>query len=168
MANWLRKLRGVLGIGLSWGLPATVVGLIGGVVASVVGGGPLLPSLATGAAMVGGLFFLLGTGFALALTLTEGRRTLHELTPRRASVWGAVAGGWLPVVTVLVSTGSRFGTVLADPELLAALLGGVASCGALGAALAGGTVAVARQAPAALRAGSVGGDEELLSTSGRS
>ena len=162
MKGWLRRLRGVLGIGMIWGLPATVVGAIGGIVASVFGGASLLGSLVTGSVAVGGLFFLLGSGFAAALTMTEGRRTLNELSPRRAALWGALAGGALPIVMLLISFGPEIATLLSDPQLLLGLLAGIGSYGALSAALAGGTVALARRAPAELASGPVPEDADLL------
>ena len=105
MRRWLRKLRGIVGIGAIWGVPAAAVGAIGGIVASVFGGGPLLGSVAAGSLTVGGLFLLLGSGFATVLTLIEGNRTLEELSPRRAALWGALAGGAVLLVMLLVSFG---------------------------------------------------------------
>ena len=157
LTTWLRKLRGILGTGLIWGLPGAVVGAIGGVVASVFGGGPLLGSMVTGCVLVGGSFFLLGTSFAAALTLAEGRRTLNELSPMRAALWGGLAGGVLPVLALLALQ-PGIDHLLGDTQVLTALLAAVGSYGALSAALAGGTVAVAKSAPGepVLSPGSVG------------
>lgn len=151
----MRRLRGVLGTSLVWGLPGTLVGAIGGLLVSFFGGAPLLGSLFTGSVAVGGVFFLLGAGSALALTLAEGHRTLDELSPRRAAIWGAVSGGTLPILALFVTLGPGLVTYLADMEVLLALLAGVGSYGALGAALAASTVAVAKRAPPELGSGQV-------------
>jgi hypothetical protein len=162
MKGWLRRLRGVLGIGTLWGLPAVFVGAVGGGAASVFGGAPLLGAIVTGTTVVGGLFFALGTVFAAALTMLEGRRTLEELSPRRAASWGALAGAVLPVVGLVVSAGPEIVPLLLDRQLLLTLLSGVGSYAALAAALAGGTVALARQAPPELSPGPLAGASEML------
>lgn len=164
MRTWLRKLRGILGTGLIWGLPGAVVGAVGGVVASVVGGAPLLGALATGTTIVGGSFFLLGTSFAAAFTLAEGRRTFDQLSPWRAALWGGLAGGALPVLG-LVMLEPESAVLLSDPQLLAALLAAIGSYGGLGAALAAGTMALAKQAPAELVEGQQGAHAGLLGAS---
>ena len=164
MAAWWRKLRGVFGTGLVWGLPASVVGALGGVVASVLGGAPLLGSIAAGTVVVGGSFFLLGASFAAAFTLAEGRRTMSELSPWRAALWGAFAGGALPILGLLVLQ-PETATLLSDPQLLAALLAAVGSYGGLSAALAAGTVALAQHTPAELAAPQTSSDSGLLEAS---
>ena len=156
------KLRAVLGFGLIWGLPGAAVGAIGGAVAGLVGGVPLLASMATGSVIVGASFSLLGMSFASALTLGEGRRrTMDELSPRRAAVWGAMGGGAAPALVLLFLQPDAL-PLLSDPELLGALVAAIASYGGLSAALAGGTVALANQAPDALGSGSADGRAELL------
>jgi hypothetical protein len=152
MATWLRKMRGVVGTGLIWGLPGAVVGAIGGVVASVFGGAPLLGTIAYGGFVLGGTFFLLGTSFAALLALGEGRRTLDELTPWRAAAWGAVAGGVAPFLALLILEPGT-AVLLSDPRLLTAFLAASGSYGALTAAMAAGTIAVARRAPGQLPSG---------------
>jgi hypothetical protein len=122
-------------------------------VASLFSGAPFLGSLLTGGVAVGATFFVLGAGAAPTLTLAEGRRTLDELSPKRAAAWGAMSGAILPVLALLVTVGPRILTQLADSDVLIALLAGIGSYGALGAALAASTVAVAKQAPVGLAPG---------------
>ncbi len=166
MRRWLRRMRGILGIGAIWGLPASIVGAVGGIVASVLGGGPVLGSAVWGSVAVGGLFFLLGGAFATALTITEGRRTLDDLSPWRAAAWGGLAGAGVLAMMLLASFGLDFAVLLGDPQLLLGILAGFGSYGVLGAVLAGGTVAVARRAPDPLAPGSSRGDAELLDAPG--
>jgi len=156
MTNLFRKLRGVLSIGAFWGVPGAVVGAIGGAVASVLGGAPLLGSILLGSGMVGGLFFAIGSGFAGALALTERHRTLGTLTPKRAALWGGWAGALVPVAALLASMGLAVVPLIGDPDVLLALLAGMASTGGLGAVVAGGTVAAAKHTPDALEAGPSG------------
>ena len=160
MKTCLRRLRGIFGTGLIWGLPGTLVGAIGGVVASAFGGGPLLGSIATGSIVLGGSFFLLGTASAVGLSLAERGRTLDELSPWRAALWGGLAGGILPVLALLIL---EPGTVrlLSDPQLVAAVLAAVGAYGGLSAGLAAATVAVAKRAPEELGAGQASEDAPL-------
>ena len=87
MKPWLRRLRGVFGIGVLWGFVGTVVGTVVGAFVSVAGGQPLFTVLAEFGLGVGGLGFVLGSTFAGVLTILERRRTLEELTPGRAARW---------------------------------------------------------------------------------
>ena len=152
MKCWLRRLRGVLGMGAVWGLAGTTVGALVGLTASALGG--LLPSqlleLALGA---GGLGFVLGSGFAAALTLLERRRTLDDLSPGRAAIWGALAGAALPLGMIAVAALPGVGADLLQPRLLVAAFAASGAYGVLSATLAALTVAVARQAPPTLDSG---------------
>lgn len=50
---------------------------------------------------MGGVGFVLATGFAIVLTATHGRRTLEELSPRKAALWGGLIGSAIPVLSNL-------------------------------------------------------------------
>lgn len=152
MRSWVRRLRGVLSIGTLWSAAGLTFGAVAGLVASVIGGVPLSTAVlewGVGSAAIG---LILGTSFATALTVLEGRGTLAELTLKRAAACGALAGLAVPLAALgvlLVAGGPplSFGTVL--PVFLSATL----SYGLLGAGLAAGTVAVAQRAPDELEAG---------------
>ena len=161
MRIWLRKFRGMLGIGTLWGLIGSVVGGIGGLISGIVGGGSFPGTVATGMFWVGSVGFLLGSGFAGVLMVMERRRTLEELTPGRAAIWGALAGAAVPAVGILISVGLS-GSVLSLSELVVVGLAAAGSYGALTAGLAAGTLALAKKAPAALEAGSPLDDAESL------
>jgi hypothetical protein len=68
---------------------------------------------------------------------------------RRAALWGALAGLALPVVWLFASAGAPW-TVFPVGRALILLMAACGSYGALGAALAAGTVWAARQAPTEL------------------
>ncbi len=66
MKTWLRKLRGILGIGATWGLVGGVVGTVGGAVALLFGL-PVLETLLIAGLGGTALGFVIGGGFASIL-----------------------------------------------------------------------------------------------------
>jgi hypothetical protein len=163
MKGWLRRLRGVLGIGTLWGAVGTAVGSVAGLVVSLSGGLPLLDTLVEFGMGAGGLGFGLGSAFAVVLTTLEKRRTLDELTPGRAAGWGAVAGGGAALVVGVTLVPALF-PVLPLSQLVLLLISGTVSYGALTAGLAAGSVALARRAPSELSAASELDDGNLLAS----
>ncbi len=161
MKGWIRRLRGIAGIGTLWGLAGAVVGTLGGLAAAVFGGAPLLAAVANFGLGGGGVGFLLGTTFAGVLTMMERRRTLDELTPGRAAFWGALAGSAFPAMWFLASIGT-LGTFIPLDRLLLAAMSGCVAYGTLAAGLAAGTVSLARRAPAELIPGMGSDEHELL------
>lgn len=147
MGLW-RRIRGALTIGGVWGVPAAVVGAIGGAIASLVGGPPLLSAVWTGASTMGSLFFSLGTGFAFVLALSERKRTVEQLSPFRAGLWGAIGGGGVMggYVLWLLSTIP----MVPDPNFTSALLAAIGVYAGLGGVLGAATVGIAKSAPEAL------------------
>ncbi len=117
--------------------------------------GALLPT--TSALQLGALVgltgFVQGSGFAVALSVMERRRTLGDLTSRRAARWGFLVGttvglaaaALVEVVMGVGTTASGLGVPIALQ--LSAILGGSVSLGALTAGLAGATIAVAKRDP---------------------
>ena len=160
MKQWVRRLRGVLGTGALWGVAGTALGTVGGLMASLFGGVPLLGSVSVWGLGAGVLGFLLGSGFAGVLTAIEGRRTLDELSVGRAAVWGALAGGVFPIIWLLASLGSGIGTTIPIADAASG------SYGALSAALAAGTVALAKHLPPELAPGQGPNEGELLGAPG--
>ena len=144
MSIW-KRIRGVLGIGALWSIPAGVVGAIGGAVASLLGGPPLLAAMVSGSATMGILFGVMGSGFAAVLTLAERKRSLNELSPWRAGIWGVIGGGALVgAYTLWFLTTLPIGVT---PEVISGIVSGGLVFAGLGGALATGTVAIARRAP---------------------
>lgn len=133
MNKLLRKLRGVLGTGLTWavGWAAVSVGL------SLLGG---VPFRFMGQVALSGLFqgFIGGSGFAVILSIAERRHTLKELSLGRVALWGGIGGMFVlfPAVLFLLPTSIPMGSLLVPMVV----------DGLMGAGFAAGSVALARQA----------------------
>lgn len=124
----LRKLRGVIGTGLAWGTAWATIMAMAGVVVGVLrpeeidpGEGPVLVGAIMG--MVG---FVSGVAFGTLLSLAERRKTLLDLSPGRAAMWGILASAAFPLLT-----GRADAVLVVCP---------------LGAACAAASVAIARRA----------------------
>jgi len=129
MKRLLRKIRGIVGTGLTWA--GAWIGL--GAVLGVVAGFPLTSVFRLALSnSIGG--FIAGASFALILSVAERKRTLDDLSLRRVALWGAVGG------VVVTSIPLLFGTPLAF------LLGPLLINGGIGASLASGSVVMARRA----------------------
>ncbi len=137
MKKWLRRIRGAIGIGLTWAAAWFGAGLI------------LLLILPVGAADVpfplffGLLGFLAGVTFSGVLGIVEGRRRFDQMSLPRFAVWGGVGALLLSGIFVLA-------TGLGGDAFL--VLGPVFALS--GAGCAAGSLALARMAE----------DRELLDT----
>ncbi len=106
--QWLRRVRGAIGMGLTWAAGWAAFGLLIGV-SSKLFPSPLwdrffevfdapLPALAVPG-------FLGGAMFSLVLGVAARRRKFEELSMRRTAAWGALGGllvGLLPAAMVAV------------------------------------------------------------------
>jgi len=147
MGGFLRRLKGVLGIGVIWSgvaAAATSIVAIGG---ALLGQLLWIDVVGIGAAGMG-FGLVLGCAFATVLTLLEGRRAFDELSTRRAAVWGGLVGAAAPVGLALVVSPLVGWAPFLDPALLLSLVSGSVAYGGVCAALAAGTLALARRAPA--------------------
>lgn len=141
MRGWLGRIRGAIGMGLTWAAGWAPIGAVLGWVLHLVlpGGGLGLGGvIALNAATFAVLGFLGGTIFASVLRLTEGRRRFDELSLPRFAGWGAVGG--LVLGGVAVSAGLWGGGL----GVLGAGMMGAATL--LGAGSAAASLAVARAA----------------------
>jgi hypothetical protein len=126
----LRKVRGALGIGLTWGVLWAAIAIVTGLIIGVVdpdsidpGEGPLVAGR-----IIGFVGFVSGVAFSLLLSLAEQRRkSILDLSLIRVALWGAV-GAAAP----LLVTGMPDGMVVFTSPL--------------GAAFASASVAIARRA----------------------
>lgn len=142
MKKWLQRVRGAIGMGLTWAAGWAPIGALVGVVLNAVlpgfppiGLGTVVAVNATTFAVLG---FVGGTIFATVLRLTEGHRRFEELYLLRFAGWGAVGGLLLGGVAVAVGLwGSGFG------RIGAAMIGAATL---LGAGSASGSLALARKA----------------------
>ena len=126
----LRKLRGVLGLGMIWGVLWAAIFLVLVAVLALFrpddvgpGEGPL--DVWRVGALVG---LASGAVFGVLLALAESAHTLRALPPVRAALWGAVASSVFPIVT-----GHEAQVILMAPlgALLALTAVGVAHAGRL-------------------------------------
>lgn len=101
MSGQLRKWRGVLGLGVTWGgLWAAIFAVIAIVIGTFrpedvdPGEGPIRAG-----AILGGVGFLSGIAFGILLSFAESRRPLRDITLSRAAIWGALASAVFPLLT---------------------------------------------------------------------
>jgi hypothetical protein len=129
MRNFLRKVRGALGIGATW---AVAWGAIFTGIAFVIGifdpDSIDLGETPIRIGAIGGLFgFISGVAFGATLALADGRKVLSRLSVGRAALWGALGTALFPLLTAV------------DDSML------ILVC-PIGAALAAGSVAIAKRA----------------------
>ena len=124
----LRKLRGMFGMGLTWGVGWAIVIFIIGSILGVADP----DSIDAGeepwrlAMLVGSVGFVSGSLFGLIFSRAERRKSIKDLSVSRATLRGALGGAILPLLTSM-NDATLFNTV------------------PLGAAFAAATVAVARR-----------------------
>lgn len=141
MKEFLRRLRGALGMGVTWAVGWAPLGAVLGWVIWIlfdppVGLGAIVTANATSFGLLG---FMGGALFSGVLRLAEGRRSFDQLSLPRFTAWGAVGGVLLGGIGVF---GSLWGS--GSTPLLSGVVLGVSA--ALGAGSAAGTLALARQA----------------------
>ena len=145
MKKWLKRLRGAIGMGLTW---AAAWGGAGAIVMLefllVTGSRPDAPF----PLMFGAFGFVAGVIFSGVLGLVEGRRRFDQMSLPRFAAWGA-AGGFLLSATFVLAV-----SLAGDPAFLLNLVvvGPVFAVAAAGSAA--GSLALARR----------GQDRELLET----
>ncbi|AHG88139.1 hypothetical protein J421_0602 [Gemmatirosa kalamazoonensis] len=128
MTTWRRRIRGAIGIGLTWAAAWFAAGMI------------LLAIVGLDAADVpfplffGFLGFLAGATFSVILGLVAGRRRFDELSLPKFAGWGAL-GGLLLSVIVALAAGPGGELLVVGPVFALA-----------GAISATGTLALARRA----------------------
>lgn len=146
MKKWLRRLRGSIGMGLTWAVAWAIGGLLIGIASKLLPGLPWdaffrvfdapLPALA-----VPGFFG--GVIFSGVLGIASRRHRLDELSVRKFAVLGAVGGALLSLVpAAMVAVG--LATLRPDLDLwkFTAMIGGPLTV--LSALSAAGSVMLAR------------------------
>lgn len=134
MRKWLRRIRGALGMGLTWAIAWFGAGIA------------LLLVVGFGAADVpfplffGLLGFLAGVTFSGVLAFIEGGRRFDQMSLPRFASWGAVGG--LLLSAIFVSAAALGGDITPLEHLV--LLGPVFALS--GAGSAAGSLALARRA----------------------
>jgi hypothetical protein len=85
MQKWLRRVRGAIGMGLTWAAALFAVGSLPRWMFGVNTDVPI--------PLVLGVFgFVAGVTFSALLMLTESRRSFEQISIRRFAGWGAVTG----------------------------------------------------------------------------
>ncbi|GMR12847.1 MAG: hypothetical protein BMS9Abin29_1041 [Gemmatimonadota bacterium] len=146
MSNLLYRIRGLAGVGITWGALWGVIGAGIGLVIGLVSPGawdwtnPIL-DWAFGMGLYGAVS---GVGFATLLSLGEGRKTILDLSLRRVALWGVLGSAAVPL---LFNAMGSFASGTTATEIL----GAIAVTGFLGGTFAPASVAIARRA--ALSAG---------------
>jgi hypothetical protein len=138
MRKWLQRIRGAIGIGVTWAVGWAPVGAVTGLITGLVLGFPLAVVAINYAQMFGVLGFVGGTIFSTVVRIAEGRRRFDQLSLPRFTGWGALGGlllGGLAVTAGLLGSGFT---------ILGAAIAGVSTV--LGAGSAAGTLAIARAA----------------------
>lgn len=128
MGKWLRRIRGAIGMGVTWGAAWSAAGFVLAVITRFQADAPF-------PIIFGVLGFLAGVTFSAFLTLTEGRRRFDEMSVPRFAAWGA-AGGLLLSAVFAKAASLGWGDVLVVAPTFA-----MAS-----AACASGALALARRA----------------------
>jgi hypothetical protein len=128
MRKWLRRVRGAIGMGLTWAAALFAVGSVPRWVFGVNTDAPI--------PLVLGVFgFIAGVTFSAILVLTEGRRSFDQMSIRRFAGWGAITG-------LLLSALWANAVSLSWGEVLAIAPTFAVAC----AVCAAGSLAVARRA----------------------
>ena len=116
MGKWVRSIRGAIGMGLTWGAAWSVAGLVP---RWLFGFNTDVPF----PIVFGVLGFVAGVIFFAILALTEGRRTLDQVSLPRFAAWGAVGGVLLSALfTRLAALGAGDVLVIAPVFAIACAL----------------------------------------------
>ena len=126
MRGWLQRIRGAIGIGVTWAAGWAPIGAAVGTVLHwlLPGAGGLGGVIVLNATTFAALGFVGGALFATVLRLTEGRRRFDELRVPRFAGWGAVGGLLLGGIAAAAGLwGGGFGVLGAGMMGAATLLG---------------------------------------------
>jgi hypothetical protein len=85
MWNWVRRIRGAIGMGFTWGAAWAVAGFVLAVVTRFQADAPF-------PLIFGVLGFIAGIIFSAVLALTEGGRKLDQMSLPRFAGWGVMGG----------------------------------------------------------------------------
>ena len=97
MNNWMRRIRGAFGMGLTWALAWFAAGMA---LLLVIGPDAADVPFPLGFGMLG---FFAGATFSGVLGLVDGRRSFDQLSFPRFAGWGAVGGLLFSGIFVLIA-----------------------------------------------------------------
>ena len=128
MGKWMRRIRAAIGMGLTWGVAWSIVGMVPRWLFGFNTDAPF-------PLIFGVLGFIAGVIFSGLVMLTEGRRGFDQLRLPRFAAWGAVGGFLLSAIfTRAASLGWADAFMIAPTFAIA------------GAICASGSLALARRA----------------------
>lgn len=142
MKSWLKRIRGALGMGLSW----AVVGFLAGIGIEVIHNvwpNPIGGAVDIWPAALAYPGFFGGIAFSAVLGVAGRRRRFDELSMPRIATWGAVGGLLVSLIPVLMVALGLASTTEPLWQLTLALAGPFAVGGAVAAS---GTLWLARKA----------------------
>ena len=95
MRGFLRRIRGLIGTGLTWAVGWAV---LWGVPVLIAAGFGALEGLTAGMFLIGALFvagcgFIAGSAFGMILSVFERKKRLEELSLKRIALMGGLVGG---------------------------------------------------------------------------
>ena len=109
MQKWLRRVRGVVGMGLIWAAGGAGIGGLIELLANVLPGGlPMASAVDMWPQTLAILGFRRGVVFAIVLGIVGSRRRFEEFSLSEFAAWGAVAGLVLGVVAMALGAGLVF------------------------------------------------------------
>jgi hypothetical protein len=140
--KWLRRIRGAIGMGLTWG----IVGFLIGVVIEVINNiwpNPLGAAVDIWPAALAYPGFLGGVAFSAVLGIAGRRRRFDELSLPRVAAWGALGGVVVSLIPAGMVAMGLASTSIPLWKITAALVGPFALGGATAAS---GSLLLARSA----------------------
>lgn len=112
MGGFMKKVRGILGTGISWAVGWTGAGVaLHALFRAFDYAGFIGITLLGDVAIHAAMGFLGGAIFATGFVLTEGGRRLGDLRLGGGAVWGAVAGLLAPTLVLMLGFGSTWGAL---------------------------------------------------------
>lgn len=138
MRTWLRRLRGLFGMGTIGALAGAIFGIGMAILERIGPAGSFTFSMGFFATLYGVIGGATGVGFGLLLAGTSGRRRLEEVSRKRVGAVGAAAGLSVPLLVGITISGAF------PPAATAAVVASVG--GVVGAAVGVGLLAVAKRA----------------------
>jgi hypothetical protein len=125
MSKWLRRIRGAIGMGLTWAAAWFAAGMA---LLLVVGFGAADVPFPLGFGLLG---FLAGITFSGVLGLIEGRRRFDQMSLPRFALWGATGGLVFSGIFVSVASLGVGALLVLGPVFALAGAGGAAGSLAL-------------------------------------
>ncbi len=140
MKKWLRRIRGALGLGLTWGIVGFIIGM-GIELIHNIWPNPLGSAVDIWPAVLAYPGFLGGVAFSTVLGIAGRRKRFGELSLPRFAAWGAVGGFVVSLIPAAMVAMGLATSSIPSWQIAAGLAGPFMLGGALAAS---GSLALAR------------------------